>query len=96
MYLCQKLLAKDGGEFRLFNLQFDDTQVGKVYELYYAPVRLGSAAQQIRLEDRRGLEEFTREQIVMAKHYKCFDESNLRPWTVLCRNWKVRNSRGRF
>ena len=71
-------------------------QGDNIYELFYAPVRFGSDAQHICLEDRRMLEEFTRQQIVMAKHYKRFDKSHSQPWTVLCRNWKVRNSKGRF
>ena len=96
MYLCQNVLAKNGGGIRLFNLQFDDTDGGKVYELHYAPVRLGSDAQHIHFDDRRALESFTKEQIMMTKHYKSFDKCNSRPWTVICRNWKVRNSKGRF
>ena len=96
MYLCQKVLANEGGGFHLFNLQFEDDNGGTVYELHYAPVQLGYEAQPIHTLDRSGLGTFTRQHIVMEKHYECFDGSNEYPWTVLCRSWKVRDSKGRF
>ena len=96
IYLCKKVLANEGGGFNLFKLQFDNDHGGTVYKLHYAPVTLGYESDPIHVCDRKLLETFTRQRIVMAKHYECFDGSNEYPWTVLCRSWKVRDRKGIF
>ena len=90
VYLCARAGAAEGGGYKLYNIQFDDSKSKskKIYDLHYAPATIASYGPHRIISDATQLTQFSTDYILMVR-----GESK---WTVLCRSWRVRNEMGEF
>ena len=88
VYLCTRARAAEGGGYKLFNPESDNSNGERIYGLHYAPATITPSGPHRCISDATQLEQFATDYIIMMRREA--------KWTVLCRSWKVRNKRGEF
>ena len=87
-YLCARAGAAEGGGYKLYNIQFDDSKSKKIYDLHYAHANIAPYGPHRVISDATQLKQFSTDYILMVRREA--------KWTVLCRSWRVRNEMGEF